>query len=39
MVVSLQKFWKWIAGNRLRLVETDVKKINISRMKAQIINL
>ena len=26
MVASLQKFWKWTAGNRLRVVETDVKK-------------
>ena len=31
MVASLQKFWNWTAGNRLRLVETDVKKKSISQ--------
>ena len=34
MVILSKKFWKWTAGNKLGLVETDSKKINISRMKA-----
>lgn len=40
MVVSWQKFWKWtIWKSKLRLVETEILKINISRMQPHIADL